>query len=276
MARTLRMQRDHNGSSRVGRGCVLIALIVAMLLCASAKPVDAEDWPQWRGANRLGIWHETGIIDRFPDDGLKVSWRAPVKSGYAGPAVADGRVFVLDWHEDPQSRTLDGTERVMALDEQTGAALWTHEWETSYRMQMVTYAIGPRATPTVDAIPNPGCGVAQLGESPVAAFRSRRQDMPVQREGRTQYRYEAGRGTGVPYIRIRIAEHGVRPEGLGKCGHFRSVPPCDPATMHRHVGDVSRGDAGVLATLALRYPALERAAAAHGATSGAGPLGRAA
>ena len=144
------MQRNPNESSRVGRRCVLVAPIVAMLLCASAKPVDAEDWPQWRGANRLGIWHETEIIDRFPDDGLKVSWRVPVKSGYAGPAVADGRVFVLDWHEDPQSRTLDGTERVMALDEETGAVLWTHEWKTSYRMQMVTYAIGPRATPTVD------------------------------------------------------------------------------------------------------------------------------
>ena len=38
-----------------------------------------------------------------------------------------------------------------------------------------------------------------------------------------------------------------------------------------HVSFVARG-----VTLALRYPALERAAAAHGATSGAGPLGRAA
>ena len=130
--------------------CVLVSLILTTALCWSANPVDAEDWLQWRGANRLGIWHEKGIIDRFPDGGLKVSWRAPVGSGFAGPAVADGRVFLLDWRRDPQSRTLDGTERVVALDEQTGAVLWTHEWETSYRMLMVTYAIGPRATPTVD------------------------------------------------------------------------------------------------------------------------------
>ncbi len=127
-----------------------VTALVATLLCWSANPVEAEDWPQWRGADRLGIWHEDGVIDRFPEGGLKVSWRAPVGSGYAGPAVADGRVFLLEWREDPRSRTLDGTERVMALDEQTGAVLWTHEWETSYRMLMVTYAIGPRATPTVD------------------------------------------------------------------------------------------------------------------------------
>ena len=65
--------------------------------------------------------------------------------------MADGRVFVLDWQEDAQSRTLDGTERVVALDEVTGAVLWTHEWHTSYRMLMASYAVGPRATPTVDA-----------------------------------------------------------------------------------------------------------------------------
>ena len=45
---------------------------------------------------------------------------------------------------------MDGTERVLALDEQTGEVLWTHEWPTSYRMLMASYAVGPRATPTVD------------------------------------------------------------------------------------------------------------------------------
>ena len=110
----------------------------------------ADDWRQWRGADRLGVWQEDGIIESFPEEGLKVTWRTPLRSGYSGPAVAGGRVFVLDWLEDPESRTLDGTERVVALDEETGAVLWTHEWQTTYRMLMVSYAKGPRATPTVD------------------------------------------------------------------------------------------------------------------------------
>ena len=146
----MKLRKVHDGSYRAGRRRVSVSLILAAVLCWSANPLEAEDWPQWRGADRLGIWHEDGVIDRFPEGGLKVSWRAPVGSGYAGPAVADGRVFLLEWREDPQSRTLDGTERVRALDEHTGAVLWTHEWETSYRMLMTTYAIGPRATPTVD------------------------------------------------------------------------------------------------------------------------------
>ena len=112
--------------------------------------LSAKDWPQWRGAERLGIWTETGIVQSFPTEGLTVKWRLPIHAGYAGPAVADGRVFVLDYLEDPDSRTMDGTERILALSEETGEVLWTHEWPTTYRMLMFTYATGPRATPTVD------------------------------------------------------------------------------------------------------------------------------
>ena len=60
------MQTVH-GASRIGRRRVLVSLILSAVLGWSANPVDAEDWPEWRGANRLGIWHETGIIDRDDD-----------------------------------------------------------------------------------------------------------------------------------------------------------------------------------------------------------------
>ena len=116
---------------------------------AAAAVVSADDWPQWRGPERLAVWQETGIVDQLPEQ-LQVAWRTPLRAGYSGPAVADGRVFITDWAEDPDSRTLDGTERALALDEQSGEVLWTHEWHTSYRMLSVAYAIGPRATPTVD------------------------------------------------------------------------------------------------------------------------------
>ena len=124
-------------------GC---AMALAM---AAVAVVSADDWPQWRGPERLAVWQETGIVDELPDE-LKVAWRTPLRAGYSGPAVADGRVFITDWAEDPDSRTLDGTERALALDEQTGEVLWTHAWQTSYRMLSVAYAVGPRATPTVD------------------------------------------------------------------------------------------------------------------------------
>jgi outer membrane protein assembly factor BamB len=139
----------HDKASRPA-GFACIAGTATLLAGIAAGPtLSAEDWPQWRGADRLGIWTETGIVREFPDEGLEVKWRTPVNGGYAGPAVADGRVFVLDYVET-EPRTMDGTERLLALDEETGAVLWSHEWTTTYRMLMFTYATGPRATPTVD------------------------------------------------------------------------------------------------------------------------------
>ena len=123
-----------------------------MVACASlflTTGLRADDWPEWRGEGRLGVWTESGIVERFPDDGLRVVWRAPIRGGYAGPAVAGGRVFVLDYQETPGTRTMDGTERLVALNEQTGEVLWTHEWPTTYRNMLGSFATGPRATPTV-------------------------------------------------------------------------------------------------------------------------------
>ena len=107
--------------------------------------VRADDWPEVAGKGRRSVWNETGILEKFPADGLKVLWRTPVRSGYAGPAVADGRVFITDYMETQRPR---GIERAMALDEKTGKVLWTQEWPADYRG--ISWPVGPRATPTVD------------------------------------------------------------------------------------------------------------------------------
>jgi len=31
--------------------------------------IYAEDWPEWRGRGRLGVWSETGILAAFPTTG---------------------------------------------------------------------------------------------------------------------------------------------------------------------------------------------------------------
>ncbi|HJN82352.1 MAG: PQQ-binding-like beta-propeller repeat protein, partial [Verrucomicrobiota bacterium] len=57
---------------------------------------QAEDWPQWLGTNRDADWREEGIIDRFPEGGPTLRWQTKLGAGYSGPAVADGKVFVMD------------------------------------------------------------------------------------------------------------------------------------------------------------------------------------
>ena len=122
-----------------------VALCAAVI--AGGIPLAAEDWPEWRGRSRAGVWNESGVIDTFPSGGLTAGWRTPIHAGYAGPAVAGGRVFVTDSRRIKANQAI---ERAVALDEQSGRVLWTHEWETNYSGLQLVYAIGPRATPTVD------------------------------------------------------------------------------------------------------------------------------
>src|SRR5262245_42130045 len=106
-----------------------LGLAVVTLLFATAGPF-ADDWPEFRGAGRRGVFNETGIVDQLPAR-LKVLWRAPVRVGYSGPVVASGRVFLTDFvpADGPRPR---GTERLLCFDEKTGQLLWKHEWEAIY------------------------------------------------------------------------------------------------------------------------------------------------
>ena len=67
----------------------MIARLVALgaFLLVMHVVVQGDDWPEWRGAGRLGVWNETGIIETFPAGGLTVRWRTPIHAGYAGPSV---------------------------------------------------------------------------------------------------------------------------------------------------------------------------------------------
>lgn len=127
-----------------------------LLLLAVARPALADDWPQWLGPRRDGVWRERGIVSRFPDGGLPVRWRAPVGGGFSSPAIAAGRVYVTDRvAADPAAPKvpakgrgkLPGRERVLCLDERDGHRIWAHEYECLYD---IDYPSGPRAMPLVD------------------------------------------------------------------------------------------------------------------------------
>lgn len=110
-----------------------------------AGPVRAEDWPQFRGPTRDGVWRETGILETFPAGGLKVRWRAPAGAGFSSPIVAQGRVYLIDAElARPQAR-----ERVRCFEESTGKVLWARSSDVKYPEWVFDPKSrgGPNATP---------------------------------------------------------------------------------------------------------------------------------
>lgn len=116
----------------------------------------ASDWPQWLGQNRDGVWNETGVLRSFPTSGLKILWRTPISGGFSGPSVVSGKVYVTDFVVKSGDSTNDfnkrdqrtGLERILCLDSKTGKQIWKHEYPVTYK---ISYASGPRVTPTVDS-----------------------------------------------------------------------------------------------------------------------------
>ncbi len=120
----------------VAVGAVCVSLLVG-------NRADAADWPQWRGPNRDGVWPETGVVETFDKPQLDLVWRADIASGYSGPTVWHGFVFVTDRLVSPKQ-----VERVHCFDAQDGHKVWTHEYDCEYRD--VGYDAGPRASVTID------------------------------------------------------------------------------------------------------------------------------
>jgi outer membrane protein assembly factor BamB len=135
----------------------LCCLATVALACCPVS-VFADDWPQWLGPQRDGVWREKGLVDKFPAGGPKVLWRTPagqIGEGYAGPAVADGKVYIFDrlrtkGADFPKggfdTGKFPGVERIVCLDQASGKIHWFHAYDCTYE---VSYAAGPRTTPVV-------------------------------------------------------------------------------------------------------------------------------
>lgn len=122
---------------------MLKRLFVLLSVLAAETSVTADDWPQWRGPERDGVWRESGIIEKFDLPRLDLLWRAEIGSGYSGPTVAENRVYVTDRLPEPTQ-----VERVHCFDAATGKNIWTHSYDCAYRN--VSYVAGPRASVLVD------------------------------------------------------------------------------------------------------------------------------
>lgn len=113
--------------------------LLSMLICLTlAGGGCANDWPRFLGPDANGI---------APDQGINLNWaqRRPAKlwqvplgdDGYAGPAVAAGKVYIVDHAGDE--------DIVRALSLGTGEQLWQFAYEDAAK----PYYGCTRATPAI-------------------------------------------------------------------------------------------------------------------------------
>lgn len=119
--------------------CLRFSCVVLAASLASAVGVAGE-WPQILGPDRNGIARGETLLAEWPDDGPEVKWTCDLGSGYAGVAVADGKVIAFHRKNDE--------EIVEALDAKSGKSLWQTSFEANYRGGIDSNT-GPRCVPLV-------------------------------------------------------------------------------------------------------------------------------
>jgi outer membrane protein assembly factor BamB len=95
-------------------------VLAGKLLQGSAQPANLPGlWPQFRGPNRDGISPESTPLARsWGPAGPRRLWAVDCGEGYAGPAVCDGRVYLMDYDSDKKQNAL----RCLSLAD--GGEIW--------------------------------------------------------------------------------------------------------------------------------------------------------
>jgi outer membrane protein assembly factor BamB len=114
-----------------------LSVVLAAALSATAA---AQDWPQILGPGRNGIYTGPPIVPSFPRSGPPLLWKREVGAGFAGPAVAAGKLVLF--------HRVNNRETVEAMDAATGKTAWTFDYATSYRDDF-GFDEGPRAVPVI-------------------------------------------------------------------------------------------------------------------------------
>lgn len=115
-----------------------IAVVVLQALAASPCAF-AQDWPQWRGANRDGKATFEAPAE-WPKE-LVQKWKIAIGDGVATPALVGDRLYVFTRQ--------DGNEVVRCLNAADGSEVWADKYEAEGVRGAAGGFSGPRASPTV-------------------------------------------------------------------------------------------------------------------------------
>jgi outer membrane protein assembly factor BamB len=136
--RTLIRHRLFANNGRVPWMQTGAALVFVLIL--SGNPTIAEDWAQFLGPNRNGVYTGANVVVRDAKTASGPTWKKPVGQGFSAPVVSAGRLVLF--------HRVGNEERVECVDGKTGRSLWTSASATHYRDDF-GFDEGPRSTPTI-------------------------------------------------------------------------------------------------------------------------------
>jgi len=120
------------------------ALLLFFILPHFLLSLSAQDWPQWRGANRDGTILSYAEPKVWPEQ-LTQKWQVNVGIGHSSPLLVQKKIYLL---------TRQGEQEVVTcLDLDTGKQVWRDAYPAPYTMNPVATAHGkgPKATPVFHA-----------------------------------------------------------------------------------------------------------------------------
>jgi outer membrane protein assembly factor BamB len=116
------------------------SMTVAAVVLVCAGSVLAQDWPQWRGANRDGKLTGFTAPAAWPKT-LTQKWKVEVGAGDATPALVGDKIYVF---------SRQGNEEVtQCLEAATGKPVWTDKYEAQAVSGAAARHPGPRSSPAV-------------------------------------------------------------------------------------------------------------------------------
>ena len=111
--------------------------------CTAAMVVScalAQDWPQWRGANRDAKASGFTAPKTWPQQ-FTQKWKATVGDGDATPALVGDKLYAFARQE--------GKEVILCLDAGTGKELWREGYDAQSATGPASGHAGPRSSPAV-------------------------------------------------------------------------------------------------------------------------------
>ena len=117
-----------------------MGVVLSVVILTGATCALAQDWTQWRGANREAKVAGFTAPAAWPKE-LAQKWKATVGTGDATPALVGDKLYVFARQGDD--------EVILCLDAASGKELWKDKYAATAVTGAAARHPGPRSSPTV-------------------------------------------------------------------------------------------------------------------------------